>query len=174
MLSSAGPHATLHMMRPREDRSFAVLRVVFGLVWLIDASFKWSPAFINNLTTYLTDGAQGQPALVQAWIHLWVVGVSVDPHLFAILVALAETAIALGLIAGFLSKLTMTGGMLMALVIWSTAEGLGGPYMPGSTDIGTAIIYFMVFVALWLGKSWRYYSLDRVLYERYGLKLGKW
>ncbi|OYV84232.1 MAG: hypothetical protein B7X04_00060 [Parcubacteria group bacterium 21-54-25] len=105
-------------------------------------------------------GAQGQSALVQAWIHLWVYGVSVDPHLFGIIVALAETTIAIGLIFGLFTKVAMAGGIAMTLVIWSTAEGFGGPYVAGSTDIGAAIIYVIVFIALWLGKSWREYSLD--------------
>lgn len=161
-------------MPTQEDRSFAVLRIVFGFVWLIDAFFKWNPAFINNLTSYLTEGAQGQPSLVQAWIQLWIQGVNVNPHLFAIAVALAETAIALGLIFGLLSKVAMTGGMLMALVIWTTAEGFGGPYQPGSTDIGAAIIYFIVFVALWLGKSWRAYSIDKLLHEKRSFQIGTW
>jgi thiosulfate dehydrogenase [quinone] large subunit len=150
-------------MRTLEDKLFAVLRIVFGFVWLIDASFKWSPAFINNLTDYLAQGAQGQPLLVQEWVYLWVHVVTVNPHFFAILVALAETAIAFGLISGFLTKIALGGGIAMALVIWSTAEGFGGPYAPGSTDIGTAIIYVIVFIALWLGKCWRHYSIDSFL-----------
>ena len=161
-------------MRLREDTSFAILRIIFGLVWALDAYFKWDPAFINNLTTYLTDGAQGQPVLVQAWINLWVKGVSVDPHFFAIVVALAETAIAAGLIFGLFSKLTFSAGIAMSLVIWSTAEGFGGPYAPGSTDIGAAIIYAIVFIALWLGKSWRSFSIDKVLKETYSFRLGAW
>ncbi len=39
-------------------------------------------------------------------------------------------------------------------VIWSTAEGFGGPYTAGSTDIGAAIIYVLVFLALWFGHAW--------------------
>ncbi len=154
-------------MRRTEDRSFAILRIVFGMVWAVDAFFKWSPSFINNFTDYLTEGAQGQPALVQAWINLWVKGVSVDPHFFAIVVALGETAIAIGLLFGLLTKVAMAGGMAMTLVIWSTAEGFGGPYAAGSTDIGAAVIYFIVFVALWLGKCWRYYSFDSFLRKRF-------
>lgn len=161
-------------MRPTEDRSFAVLRIAFGAVWLIDAAFKWQPAFINNLTSYLQEGAQGQPAAVQAWVHFWIHTVSVNPHLFAILVALAETAIALGLIFGAFTRLAIIGGILMALAIWTTAEGFGGPYAPGSTDIGAAIIYVIVFVALWLGKSWRYYSIDRFLSKKRNSRTGAW
>ncbi len=161
-------------MTDPEDRSFSLLRIIFGLVWLIDAGFKWNPAFINNFTNYLTAAAQGQPAPVQAWITLWVRWVGVDPHLFAIVVACGETAIAFGLIFGFLTKGALSGGMVMSLVIWSTAEGFGGPYMPGSTDIGAAIIYVVVFVALWLGKSWRRMSIDAWLKRRYAFSLGQW
>jgi thiosulfate dehydrogenase (quinone) large subunit len=161
-------------MHALEDKSFAVLRILFGFIWLVDAMFKWQPAFLNNFTSYLIEGAQGQPALVQAWIHLWMNGVSVNPHLFALIVAIAETAIALGLIFGAFTKVTMTGGILMAFVIWSTAEGFGGPYVAGSTDIGAAIIYIIVFVALWLGKAWRHYSIDRWVHERTGWHAGTW
>ena len=161
-------------MRPLEDKSFAVLRIIFGFVWAIDAYFKWSPEFINNLSNYLTDGAQGQPALVQAWVNLWVRGVSVDPHFFAVVVALGETAIAIGLIFGLFTKGAHLGGIAMSLVIWSTAEGFGGPYMPGSTDIGAAIIYLLLHIALWLGKSWRYYGVDSLLHDKYAFRIGTW
>jgi uncharacterized membrane protein YphA (DoxX/SURF4 family) len=160
-------------MHMKEDKSFAILRIIFGLVWLIDASFKWSPAFINNFTDYLNEGAQGQPALVQAWINLWVNGVNVDPHFFAILVAIAETAIALGLLFGLFTRVAMIGGIALTLVIWSTAEGFGGPYAAGSTDIGAAIIYVIVFISLWLGKSWRYYSIDNFLRWRFNFSFWK-
>jgi uncharacterized membrane protein YphA (DoxX/SURF4 family) len=161
-------------VRIPEDKAFSVLRIVFGCVWAIDAYFKWQPAFIDNFTSYLTDAAQGQPALVQAWINLWVKGVGVDPHFFAIVVALGETAIALGLMFGLFTKGAHVGGIAMSIVIWSTSEGFGGPYMAGSTDIGAAVIYLMLHVALWLGKSWRYYSVDAWLRENHSFSMGKW
>lgn len=161
-------------MRAAEDKAFSALRVVFGCVWAIDAYFKWQPAFINNFTDYLTQGAQGQPAAVQWWIDLWIHGVSIDPHFFATIVALGETAIAIGLLFGLFTKVAMSGGIAMTLVIWSTAEGFGGPYMPGATDIGTGIIYAILFLALWFGKCWRYYSLDSRLRASTPLLLGQW
>ncbi len=161
-------------MPPSTEKSFAVLRIVFGFVWAIDAYFKWQPAFINNFTHYLTDGAQGQPILVQDWINLWVHTVNVNPHFFALVVALAETAIALGLLFGFLTKGALFGSTTMALVIWSTAEGFGGPYVAGSTDIGAAIIYVLLSLALWAGKSWRRGSIDAWLKKRFSFSLGVW
>jgi nitrite reductase (NO-forming) len=41
-------------------------------------------------------------------------------------------------------------GLVFSLLIWSTAEGFGGPYTAGSTDLGTAIIYAVVFALLFL------------------------
>lgn len=151
-----------------------MLRIVFGCIWAVDAYFKWQPTFLNNFTNYLTMGAQGQPALVQAWIDLWVHTVNVDPHFFAIAAALAETAIAIGLLFGLLTKIATAGGIAMTLVIWSTAEGFGGPYVAGSTDIGAAIIYVLVFIALWLGNSWRTLSIDAWVKRKYSFFLGRW
>ena len=39
-------------------------------------------------------------------------------------------------------------GALFSLTIWGTAEGFGGPYGATSTDIGAAVMYAVVFLAL--------------------------
>lgn len=158
---------------PRAARrltGIGVLRIVFGLVWAIDAWFKWEPAFINNVTAYITGDLTGQPAIVQGWIHFWHDIVGIDPHLFAHAAAVLETAIAVALILGVFSNLTVLLGIAMTTVIWSTAEGFGGPYTAGSTDIGAAIIYALVFVGLFLAQSGLYLGLDRRLTPR----LGRW
>ncbi len=155
-------------------KSFAALRIAFGFVWLIDASFKWTPSFLNNFTSYLIAGAKGQPEVIHAWINFWINIVSVNPHAFAILVALVETSIAIGLIFGLFTKVAIAGGLTLAFVIWTTAEGLGGPYVQGSTDIGASIIYILVFISLWLGRSWQYGSLDSIIRKHYQNFLGKW
>ena len=161
-------------MNVAEDKSFAILRIIFGVVWFIDASFKWNPEFLNNFTDYILEGLGNQPPLVQAWIDLWVKGVSVDPHFFAIIVAISETALAISLLFGLFTELGIVGGIALSFVIWSTAEGLGGPYIAGSTDIGAAIIYIMVFVALWLGRCWRYYSIDPYIRKRVPFLYWRW
>jgi hypothetical protein len=74
-------------------QGIGLLRIVFGLVWGIDAWFKWQPDFVNNFTGYLTNAQQqaGQPAIVQNWIGFWINTVKVDPHVFAHGIAVAET-----------------------------------------------------------------------------------
>ena len=52
-------------------------------------------------------------------------------------------------------------------LIWATAEGFGGPYVPGiSTDVGAAIISSLLFLTLLIndaGAGFSRFSLDSVL-----------
>lgn len=155
-------------LAPWRMKGIAVLRIVFGFVWLIDAWFKWQPDFIDSFSSYLTGSLDGQPGWVQSWIHFWINVVNVDPHVFAHLVALGETAIALALILGVFSNFTYVVGVLISVVIWTTAEGFGGPYHAGSTDIGAAIIYVLVFAGLYLSQSGLVYGFDRWLTKKFG------
>jgi uncharacterized membrane protein YphA (DoxX/SURF4 family) len=159
-----------HLVAPWRDQAFGVLRIIFGIAWAIDAQFKWQPAFQSAFATYLTGALDGQPPLVKAWIQFWVDIINVNPHVFGIIVALSESALAVALILGLFSNLATLGGVMLTLVIWSTAEGFGGPYKAGSTDIGTAIIYAFVFVALFLAQSGLRLGLDRRLTPM----LGRW
>ncbi len=59
-------------------KGFGLLRIAFGLVWAIDASFKWQPNFITHFTDYLKGALDGQPPPVQAWITFWIHIVKVD------------------------------------------------------------------------------------------------
>jgi|SRR5579859_2150512 len=163
----SGPSNTYTLSAWRA-KGIAVLRVIFGLVWLVDAWFKWQPDFINQFSGYLTGTLDGQPAAVQAWINFWINIVNVDPHVFAHTVAVTETLIALGLIFGAFSNLTGFSGAILSLVIWSTAEGFGGPYKAGSTDIGAAVIYVLVFMGLFLANAGLVWGLDTWLTPKLG------
>lgn len=142
---------------------FGIIRILFGLAWLVDAQFKWRSPFINDFASYLSGALTNQPPLVQAWIHFWIDVVNVNPTAFAYLVAVAETSLALALIFGVLSNLAYLGGTMLAFVIWSTAEGFGGPYVAGSTDIGAAVIYIFVFGLLYLSRAGLFFGFDRRL-----------
>ncbi len=150
-------------------KGIGILRIVFGFVWAVDAWFKWQPDFIHNFESYLTGTLDGQPVAVQAWINFWIHVVNVNPHFFAYVVAIGETAVAIGLIFGVFSNLTNIGGILLSVIIWATAEGFGGPYVPGSTDIGAAIIYMLVFAGLFLANAGLYYGVDRWLSPKLGV-----
>jgi uncharacterized membrane protein YphA (DoxX/SURF4 family) len=124
------------------------LRISFGVIWLIDSVLKWLPGFRSGYMDTIMGEAQGQPGWTKPWFDIWTNVQHPYSTFFAYLVAVLETLIALALIAGFARKLTYIGAIGLSVLIWGTAEGFGGPYVSGSSDIGTGIIYVLVFSAL--------------------------
>src|ERR1017187_1096684 len=148
-MALSNKHSTLRL-----SKHVAVLRVVFGAMWVVDAVFKWQPAFRSSFLDQINSAAQGQAAWLNPWFHFWTNFLGHNPHLFAILTAIIESLIALALLLGFARRTTYLSATVFSLLIWSVAEGFGGPYTSGSTDIGTAVVYAVVFFAL--------YGLDRL------------
>jgi len=129
-------------------RAKDLFRIAFGLIWVIDAALKWQPAFKAEFTGMLRSAGQGQPGWLHGWFHFWVNLVAPNAGFFAYSTAAIETLIAVALIVGFARKLTYISAALFSILIWATAEGFGGPYTAGATDIGSAVIYAVVFVGL--------------------------
>ena len=141
--------------RPGRARSFGLdglgadaVRLTFGIVWLVDASLKWRPGFRSSFVSTIHEAADGQPAWLHGWFSFWFNLTTPRAALFAQMVAVIETGIALALILGFARKVTYILAIPFTLMIWATAEGFGGPYTSGSSDIGTAVIHAVVFLAL--------------------------
>jgi uncharacterized membrane protein YphA (DoxX/SURF4 family) len=159
--------------RPRVDGAFnarqltgvAILRIAFGAIWAVDAILKWQPAFQANFQQMLADVAKGQPGFLGWWFGLWQFVISGRAPIFGILTATTETYLAIALLTGFARKFTYSAGILYGLFVWSVAEGFGGPYMPGTTDVGAAIIYSLVFGALLLVDAGRI-SVDLLIEKR--------
>ena len=110
-----------------------------------------------------------QPGWLKWWFDFWIRLQHPNPAFYAYLVAAAETLIALAVIFGFARKLTYLGAIAFSLLIWATAEGFGGPYTRGSTDIGAAVIYAFVFLALLAisaQEGTSRYSLDALIERR--------
>lgn len=142
-------------MDQSKQKQFAVLRILFGTVWLIDAVLKWNPHFLNNFLDHITETAAGQPVIIHHWIELWAKVSTISPNTIAIFVAVIETLIAISLISGVLARPAIIVGAIFSFLIWSTAEGFGGPYGAASTDVGASIVYVFVFLALYFGESWK-------------------
>ena len=150
-------------------RAIALLRLAFGLIWAIDAWFKWQPGFISSFSDQVASARQGQPQGVQSWLSFWAHLVGTNPPFFAYLTAAVETALAAFLLLGLLTQLTCVVGFTWSLAIWAIPEGFGGPYKPGdSTDVGTALLYALMFAVLFAVAAGRYYALDRWLTPRLG------
>jgi thiosulfate dehydrogenase [quinone] large subunit len=146
------------------EKGIGISRIIFGLAWAVAAVLKWQPQFQQTFVDQVSGASAGQPAPIMGWISFWTNLVSVNPLLFARIEATTETAIAVFLIFGIFSNLTSVVGILLSLGIWSTAEGFGGPFIPGqSTDIGTAFAYAVLFAVLLCLSAGRYYGVDQWL-----------
>ncbi|HEY5222466.1 MAG TPA: hypothetical protein VIJ18_05375 [Microbacteriaceae bacterium] len=150
-------------------RVLAMLRIAFGLVWAVDAWLKWLPSFAKHtLMGKLLAAGEGQPAPVHAWIDGWTHLIATAPRVFAVLLALAESLIAVGLLIGALTNAVCSAGALLSLTIWATGEGFGGPYGDGTTDVGASLVYVMAFAllgAVGAGGAW---GFDRWLHSTLG------
>lgn len=148
----------------------AALRTAFGILMAIDAYLKWQPGFAAHYVGYLQNAASAQPQWLQGWFHMWLRLVTMHTPFFISATRLIETAIAIGLLLGFARRITYFAGALFSLLIWSTAEGFGGPYTSGATNVGPALVYALVFIAAaffehLLGSN--PYSLDYYIERRY-------
>jgi len=148
----------------------AGVRAAFGIFVASDAYLKWQPGFAAHYAGYLQNAANGQPPWLGPWFHFWIQLVAPRVGFFVLATRLIETALAIGLLLGMARRLTYIAGALFSLLIWSTAEGFGGPYTSGATNLGSALLYALVFVAFGLFESFlgpSPYSLDYYLARRF-------
>jgi nitrite reductase (NO-forming) len=125
-----------------------IVRVIFGIIFGIDAYLKWLPGYRTTYISQLKSVAHGQPSWLHGWFHFWITLQSSAPTLFAVVTGITETGLALCLLLGGARRLGYTAGALYTLLIWAVGEGFGGPYMTGATDVGTGIVYALLFVTL--------------------------
>jgi nitrite reductase (NO-forming) len=127
---------------------WASVRIVFGVIWLIDGVLEWQPADFHNLSQLITAMSQGQPAPLAALIGAGQAVVAINPILANALLAALETAIGLSLITNRLSRLALRASALLAALIWVFGQGLGMVFMAGATDIQSGPLYVLVSLML--------------------------
>lgn len=132
------------------------VRVMFGLLWTFDAFWKWHPYFLNHVTGIISQGDQSDPGWLLVFVQSVIAVIKVvGPELVGVLIALLETLIAFSLLTGVWRRIFVPAGLIFALGIWFSAEGLGGPYSVTSTGmpdniLGNAIVYVFAFMFLYL------------------------
>lgn len=156
---------------PSSGWTGTTVRLLFGVIWTIDAVLKWLPGYRHSYLDNLKTAAQGQPSWLHGWFHFWINFQSGAPTLFAVLTGLMETTLAFVLVFGIARRAGYLVGMIYTILVWAVGEGFGGPYVSGSTDVGTGIVYTMLFAALFVfappARRERL-SLDRILVKRWG------
>jgi nitrite reductase (NO-forming) len=128
----------------------SALRVVFGMIWATDAYLAWRPGFAAHYVGYLHNASHGQPSWLAGWFAMWIQLVTPSTGIFVALTRIVETVIAIGLVLGLARKPIYVLGALFSLLVWATAEGLSGPYIVGAANLGPALIYVLMFVALFI------------------------
>jgi len=124
------------------------MRIIFGIIWGIDGALKFSPGMVQALQSMMSTVGSGQPSFLAGWFAFWSKLTLINPTAFVYAQGAVELTLSAALILGFMRKVTYIGGLMTSLLIWSVPEGFGGPYGPGTTDIGTGAIYAVVFLML--------------------------
>jgi thiosulfate dehydrogenase [quinone] large subunit len=149
----------------------AIVRIAFGLLWLIDAIFKWLPGFINGQTLHdeLGGASHVNVPIVHDWMLLWNgIGLA-NPPAFAATIAVLETLAAVSILFGAFSNVGLLGSALLSFGIWSGAEGFHLPWdRAGETDLGPSAAYWIASLALFFAAAGSTWSLDTVLRPRLG------
>jgi nitrite reductase (NO-forming) len=150
--------------------SLVIMRVIFGTFWLIDGYLKLQPGMVQAFPDLIKGVASGQPTWLSGWFSFWetMTASNAAPAVYSI--AALELALGACLVLGLMRKLAYMASFFYSLVIWSVPEGFGGPYGPGSTDIGTGVVYALVSLLFLLiigifGPS--PYSLDYLIEKRF-------
>ncbi|MDE2185599.1 MAG: hypothetical protein KGJ76_02430 [Betaproteobacteria bacterium] len=139
--------------------------LLFGALWAFDAWWKWQPGFLGQMASFLGAAQAGQPGWIVSWIGLFVLVMrTIGPFAFAVLAALTESAVAISVLFAHRLplkwlRIALVLGLLYSLMLWTTAEGFGGPYGPGFTGnkgdvLGTTNVYSIIFLFM-LAILWR-------------------
>jgi hypothetical protein len=147
----------------------AVVRILFGLLWAVDATFKWLPGFIHGQTVArdLNPAAVPTPVIHQ-WLEVWHAASAPDPAAMAVVIAVIETLIAVGMVLGVLSNLVFVGSAAYSFGVWTAPEHLHLPWMSGNTDLGPSVGYMLASLALFYAAAGATWSVDAVIRPHLG------
>jgi nitrite reductase (NO-forming) len=126
----------------------SLVRAAFGVIWAIDAYLAWRPDFAAHYVGYLHNAAQGQPGWLQPWFVFWLNLVTPNVAFFVVATRAIETVIAIALLTGLARRWTYLVGLVFSLLVWATADGFGGPYVAGASNLGPALVYVLLFLML--------------------------
>jgi uncharacterized membrane protein YphA (DoxX/SURF4 family) len=125
-------------------------RISFGIVWLVDGILKFTSGFVDGFPGAVQSAADNAPGWLSGWYSFWVSQANGNATVIVYAVGLAELALGVALVLGFMRKVAYLAGTVLSFLIWAVPEGFGGPYSPGAggTDVGVGVIYALLFLGL--------------------------
>ncbi|MHB8346480.1 MAG: hypothetical protein ACYDHM_04695 [Acidiferrobacterales bacterium] len=134
---------------PEQVSAFAVMRIVFGVIWAINTVLQANTPYVNGFLASIVERIKGQPDIIRTYLHGVVHVVNLlGPHYVAVGTVVLDALLALSLLTGVAYRPMAWLGVVYTLLLWSTVGGFGGSYVAGATDPGTAIVYALVFFAV--------------------------
>src|ERR1700722_20666368 len=82
------------------------LRITFGVIWMIDAVLKWLPGFRAGYLGMIAGAGKGQPGWLRPLFSFWTSLQSPHPTVYAYVVAVLETLVALATLFGVARKVS--------------------------------------------------------------------
>jgi len=138
-----------------QRRLIGVLRVAFGLIWIVNIWFSVHGAYLHHFLAEFRSAAQGSPGWLQGWLGLAVTAVEgIGAHNAVLISVAAEVVIALTLLTGWWGRTGAWLGLLYCLFMWSTAGAFGGALAIGYTDPGPWPPYIVAFVVILELRAW--------------------
>jgi cytochrome oxidase Cu insertion factor (SCO1/SenC/PrrC family) len=170
--SMSGTPATRRARQWPEPRARLLLRVGFGIIWLLDGLLQAQPQMPGGLADQvIKPSAASSPSwvqdLVNYGVNLW------DYHPIQAATASVWIQVGIGLwmiiaVRGWSARIAGLAGVAWGLIVWAFGESFGGIFAPGLTVLfgapGAALLYVVAGALLALPeRAWDSPRLGRLL-----------
>jgi hypothetical protein len=148
-------HTSASSVPGDRQRAAAIgLRMLFGLIWLINAGFHayaWLFQGGGQSAANLLNAYSGPLSHAPGWLIPYLSAVvhgiqTIGPHVVAGIMVALDLLIGLSFLLGRGVIIFALLGMAYVVFCWTTLDSFGYPYTHGQTDPGVFVAYFLVFV----------------------------
>ena len=166
--------------RPAEPRGRQVIRIGFGVLWILDGLLQAQPAMPLGLATNVTEpSADGAPGWVRGLVDFAARGWTYHPVNAAAAAVWIQIGIGIWLVTAARGPWSRLGGLASVgwgLVVWIFGEAFGGIFAPGQSWLfgapGAALLYAVAGVLIALpDRAWTGPRLGRAVLAATGLFL---
>jgi cytochrome oxidase Cu insertion factor (SCO1/SenC/PrrC family) len=131
-----------------EPRWRAVLRIGFGLLWVVDGLLQAQPAMVSLPGQVITPESAGSPSWVRSIVDWGTVAWMYHPVQAAAAAVWIQLGIGVWMLAvrrGRWAQAAALAGVAWGLVVWVFGESFGGVFAPGQSFLtgtpGAALLY---------------------------------
>ena len=130
-----------------------------GVLLLIDAVLEFQPGTYQVFNSLFYSNASVSPQPLRAILVFAAQLTAHQPAVWNGVLAALETALGVSIAAGILAEVSLLACLPLFLGIWIFGQGVGLPFAQGTTDLNSGPVYLMLALVLWLGHSWRRFSV---------------